>query len=474
MNGPDRPPPDPADPVPKMSGIAPEDPALVGAWERLHPLSAVVRAGRGTLAILVVLLVSALGGGNQTGDVFRLAVVGVALVAGLVSWLVTRWRVADGVLQVETGLVRRSSARYPLTQIQAIDVVRPGLARVLGVAELRLPMAGARGSSGKLAYLANGHADVLRAQLLAMARGLEPAIPGPSPRQDILYTVDPGLLVASLLLTGPALVVEAAVVALVVLAVAAPAVAAGALSGSAAVLFGVLGVAWQRFNGEFRLTVADAPDGLRVQAGLVETSAETIPPGRIQALRLLQPLGWRAFGWCRVEVDLAGRSTSGRQNRGAKRAGRALLPVGSMAQAAWLVERVMPGVPAGRHLPPPPARWKSPLRYRHLSYAANDRYAVTTSGRLRLATDWVPLDKVQSIRRVQGPLQRPLRLASIHLDTAGRSVYAVLRDRGEAEAEELLASLPTACRRARGRAAGAGAGGTSRAPWSGLLGPTAE
>jgi putative membrane protein len=98
------------------------------------------------------------------------------------------------------------------------------------------------------------------------------------------------------------------------------------------------------------------------------------------------------------------------------------------------------------------------LRYRKLSFGANDLYAVTTSGRLRRVTDSVPLAKVQSLRRVEGPLQRRLALASIHLDTAGRSVFAVLRDRDAAEADVLLAGLPDACRRARDLEVGIGTG----------------
>ena len=80
-------------------------------------------------------------------------VVGVVLVAGMISWLVTRWQVAGGVLRIDTGLIRRDSRRFPLSQVQAIDVVQTGLARVLGLAELRLRMAGGDASGGRLACL---------------------------------------------------------------------------------------------------------------------------------------------------------------------------------------------------------------------------------------------------------------------------------------------------------------------------------
>ena len=65
----------------------------------------------------------------------------------------------------------------------------------------------------------------------------------------------------------------------------------------------------------------------------------------------------------------------------------------------------------------------------------------------------MPLEKVQSLRRVQGPVQRRLNLATVHVDTAGRAVRAALRDRDTAEADQALASyaeLARAARRTRG------------------------
>jgi putative membrane protein len=65
----------------------------------------------------------------------------------------------------------------------------------------------------------------------------------------------------------------------------------------------------------------------------------------------------------------------------------------------------------------------------------------------------VPLEKVQSLRRVQGPVQRRLNLATVHVDTAGRAVRAALRDRDAGEADQTLdryAELARAARRTRG------------------------
>src|ERR1022692_2960855 len=142
-----------------------------GEWHRLHPLSPVVRAGRHLVSILILVLVLFFANHSGSGSdlVGNIIVIGLALSAGFVSWLVTRWQVADGVLRIETGLLRRESRRFPLSQVQAIDVVQTGLARLLGLAEIRLRMAGADSSGGRLASLPRADAEQLRQQLLSMA-----------------------------------------------------------------------------------------------------------------------------------------------------------------------------------------------------------------------------------------------------------------------------------------------------------------
>ena len=132
---------------------------------------------------------------------------------------------------------------------------------------------------------------------------------------------------------------------------------------------------------------------------------------------------------------------------------RAVLPVGGRDLAQTLLERIVSDAPAERRRPPRRVLVKSPLRYHHLSWGRTDTCVVTTSGRVARTTDWVPLAKVQSLRRVQGPVQRRLHLATVHLDTAGRNVHAAIRDRDEAEAERILDELIDLCRAARRTAA---------------------
>jgi putative membrane protein len=430
-------------------------------WQRLHPLSPVVRGGRLTIGIFILLLFVAVGGDKLSNAVPQLGVTILLVLGGPVSWLVTRWRIEDDDLRIETGLLRRQSLRYPLAQVQAIDVVRPGLARVFRVAELRLRMAGASGGTARLAYVAEHEVEPLRDQLLALARGArhdeavsEPAAEPerPVPEEHVVATVETGKLIASIVLENWWLVVI--LLGLLAGFAVSPHTVSQALRGVGFVW--VLSMAtfiWRRFNQQYRLTVAEGPDGLHLHGGLVALTAEVIRPGRVQAVRLVEPFLWRPLGWCRVEVDVAGRQR--RKGEGEAQRGqlRTLVPVASRTLGLELIDRLVPDRP--RELSPPPHRvfWKSPLRYRKLGWGRTESCVATTSGRLRRVASWVPLEKVQSLRHVQGPLQRRLGLASVHVDTAGKAVHATLRDRDAAEAGRALAELTDLARAARRRPA---------------------
>jgi len=449
----------------------------VAAWHRLHPLSPLVRAGRHlvTIAILVLVLFFANRQGTGSDLVSNLVLVAVVLAGGVVSWLVTRWQVADGVLRIETGLVRRESRRFPLSQVQAIDVVQTGLARVLGLAELRLRMAGADSSGGRLASLPLADAEQLRQRLLAMARApgavaagpLAGTVPGTSgaagraadgaagqaadgaEAERLLFRVRSSRLAAAIALSRTGVIAAAVITAMAV--TVAVTSQPGIVASFLPFAIGIVLAVWRQFNSDYGTVVAAAADGLRLRSGLVQTTAETIRPGRVQAVRLVEPLAWRALGWCRLEVDVAGPRQR-RENRAESQRLRALVPVGSRAEAEQMISELLTAPPAPSQRPPRRARWKAPLTYHFLACGADDRYVVASRGRVCRKTTWVPLEKVQSVRWVQGPVQRRLGLASVRLDVAGKRVTANLADRRTAEADELLRRLPGQAGQARARA----------------------
>jgi putative membrane protein len=419
-----------------------------GRWRRLHPLSPLVHAGRLLVALAIVAAPSAALGHGPWEALSQLGAFVVVALFGLISWLVTRWQVEEDDLRVETGLVRRSSLRFPLKQVQAIDIVRPGLARLFGLAELRLRLAGSTGAHARLAYLRTREADQLRTHLLTLARG-EVAEPAEPDEERVLLTVPTPRLVAGIFLSRTGLLPTALLGGLVAVAIVSPSAARSVVGGSFFYVLGVVTALWRRFNGAYHLTVAEAPDGLRLRSGLVATTAETIRPGRVQAIRMVEPLLWRPFRWCRLELDVAGRQRAEQEGGPERRQLRAVLPVGGRDVAQALLERLVPDAPGDRRPAPRRVLFKSPLRYRYLSWGRTDTCVVTTSGRIARTTDWVPLAKVQSLRRVQGPIQRRLDLATIHLDTAGRNVHAALRDRDVDEADPALGRLVELARAAR-------------------------
>ncbi|NHC15832.1 PH domain-containing protein [Motilibacter deserti] len=423
---------------------------------RLHPLTPFVRGWK-ALAVIVAILgqQAAEGrGGSPTPMLIVLgAVVPLALVYGWVAWLFTRFGFDGEELLIESGALFRRSRRVRLDRLQAVDVVRPLLGRLLGLAELRLEVVGGRSSEGGLAYLGEDAALRLRAELLARAAGVRAAEGEEAPEapEVVLHKVPAGRLVGSVLLSMPTILTLGLAVVLLV---------GVAITGEPGFAFAILPVLLplgggmaQRLISEFDFTVAGSPDGLRLRRGLLETRAQTVPPGRVQALRIVSPLLWRSRGWVRVEVSVAGYGKESASESSA------LLPVAPRHEAYDLVRLVLqaevgphPG-PEAVPLTPVPARARSidPVAWRGLAVGADDRVFVSTRGVLRREMDVVPHAKAQSVRVTQGPLQRRLGLASLHLDLPpGIRPYADHRD--AAEAGELLRREVELARAARARA----------------------
>ncbi|MFE2810775.1 PH domain-containing protein [Streptomyces nigra] len=349
-----------------------------------------------------------------------------AALYGFLTWWYTHFAVTDSELRIRTGLVFRRTAHIRLERIQAVDVTQPLLARVVGVAKLKLDVVGTD-KKDELAFLGAEEARALRAELLARAAGFAPETAhevGEAPSRELLR-VPPRVLAVSLVLTGAtwgtlvaALVVPAVLWLFTesvwtVLATAVPLVGA---AGAASV---------GRFVTEYDWTVGESPDGLRLDHGLLDRAHETVPPGRVQTVRLVEPLLWRRRGWVRVELDVAGSSNS------------VLLPVAPREIAESVVARVLPGVT----VPPPEALTRPPRRagrcvplwWRGHGLAVTDAVFAARAGLLSRTLALVPHAKVQSVRLTQGPWERRWNVADVHVDTgAGKTVTARLRDAGEA------------------------------------------
>ncbi|MEV4226809.1 PH domain-containing protein [Streptomyces bobili] len=385
--------------------------AVVVGWAAHDPNQAQEQLTRlTTTALLIVLAV----------------VVSAASLYGFLSWWFTHFAVTDSELRIRTGLLFRRTAHIRLQRLQAVDITQPLLARIAGVAKLRLDVVGAA-KKDELAFLGESEARALRAELLARAAGFAPETAhevGEAPARELLR-VPPRELAVALILTGATWGALAAALVVppflwlathsvwTVLATGVPLLGAAGASSAG------------RFVGEYDWTVGESPDGLRIDHGLLDRTHETVPPGRVQTVRIVEPLLWRRRGWVRVELDVAGSANS------------VLVPVAPRAVAEAVIARVLPGaeVPATAALSRPPRRAGRclPLWWRGYGIAVTDTVFVARHGLLRRSVALVPHAKVQSVRLTQGPWKRLWRLADVHVDTgAGKTVTARLRDAQEA------------------------------------------
>lgn len=353
-------------------------------------------------------------------------IVPVAALYGFLTWWFTHFAVTDSELRIRTGLLFRRTAHIRLERIQAVDVTQPLLARVAGVAKLKLDVIGAD-KKDELAFLGADEARALRAELLARAAGFAPETAhevGEAPAQQLLR-VPPGVLAVSLVLTGATWgTLAAAIVVPTVLWMVTE--SAWTVLATAVPLLGAAGASSVgRFVAEYDWTVGESQDGLRLDHGLLDRAHETVPPGRVQTVRIVEPLLWRRRGWVRVELDVAGSANS------------VLLPVAPREVAESVVARVLPGVtvPPRTALSRPPRRAARcvPLWWRGYGLAVTDAVFAARTGVFRRSLALVPHAKVQSVRLVQGPWERVWGVADVHVDTgANKTVTARLRDAGEA------------------------------------------
>ncbi|MGW3633120.1 PH domain-containing protein [Streptomyces sp. NPDC005122] len=355
-------------------------------------------------------------------------IVPAAALYGFLSWWFTHFAVTETELRIRTGLFFRRTAHIRLDRLQAVDVTQPLLARVAGVTKLKLDVVGTH-KKDELAFLGEDDARALRAELLARAAGFAPETArevGEAPVRRLLH-VPAGVLAVSLVLTGATWgSLAAALVVPPVLWFATHSVWSVLATGVP--LLGAAGASSVgRFVGEYDWTVGDSPDGLRIDHGLLDRTHETVPPGRVQTVRIVEPLLWRRRGWVRVELDVAGSSNS------------VLVPVAPREIAEAVVAGVLPGVtvPSALSRPPRRAGWCVPFWWRGYGIAVTDTVFATRHGLLRRSLSLVPHAKVQSVRLTQGPWKRFHGLADVHVDTgAGKTVTARLRR--AAEAAELL------------------------------------
>lgn len=463
--------------------------------QRLSPLTPLVRSfivlvAAGTTVVRDVTR----GDIGPTAMLFALLLFGGG-VYGAASWLRTTFWIEADELRVDTGVLSRQSRRIRIDRLQGIDIVQPFVARILGLAELRMDVAGGHAREGSLAYLPLGEARRLKDLLLARreelgtsrearpatdlaatpgeagtpavpsggaaagqtggvptapstAAGARPAttrtwVPGPpaSPTRVValerpLARVELTTLLLSIVLSG-----ETVALVLVMLGMAVALVATGEWVGFSAMLPVLLGFGvamFRKFSGNYGFVVSETPAGMQVSRGLFDLNVQTIALARVQGVVVSEPLLWRALGWARLDVSIAGYGTDADHEGPAP---STVLPVGDRRTVHELARHVLRGLdPEAVELRPVPrrARWTAPVTYRFLSVGTDENLIVSREGWLSRRTHAAPQARIQSVRLTQGPWQRRLGLADVHIDSPPGPATVRGRHRDAAEARRLF------------------------------------
>jgi putative membrane protein len=445
---------------------------VVGAYLGAENIAAArdVILAFGVLGILaVILLVVAIGTGFAA-----------------LAWWMTRYAIDPQGVYLKSGVLFRQHRSARMDRMQAIDVVQPLLARILGLAELKIEVAGGGDSTVRMSFLRESEAQALRNELLARAAGIRlarqdarpvgppgaaappgapvgPPVPIPAaPEREVFYVTAPrliGSLVRSAAVITSLLFVGGLLVAIAI--TRRPEFFVGVFPG----VLAAVGFAWQRFAGEFGFRAAVSPDGIRLRHGLLESRSQTVPPGRVQAVRISQGPLWRGKDWWRVQMNVAGYGAAQSQQ-----VETVLLPVGDRSEALLALWLVLPdlgtanptallnsalsgsGDEDGFVTSPRRARWIDPLIWRRTAFTFTDRALLLRGGRLVRHLVVVPHERTQSLAINQGPLQRRLGLASFAVHSTPGPVAPAVPHLDAQVAGTLLAEQASRARTARAAA----------------------
>lgn len=497
-------------------------------WQQVHKATPFIRGWLIIVAIVFGGLNSFGGGFSEDSEQLEFAkweilgvlgagVIGliIAVVYGYFAWRRMRYAYDDESVYMKSGIFFRQERKIRLDRIQSIDIVKPLLARIFGLAELTLTSASGGDANVAIGFLKEEHANQLRIEILARASGVaadrraqalaarnaaatsvaantNPASEGVLPtngasaagalpdgfdvvgstqpeghpaglveNQEILledlperviYQVPPTRVVVGAILTAGTIVTVLLALAAIILFVLGQ---RGIALSMLPILLGIGPMAVGRLIGEFGFTGAISPDGIRVRHGLLETRSKTIPPGRVQAVRIRQGLLWRKLGWWRVDVNLAGQAVD--VNGSVPTLEAVLLPVGTSVEAIDALWLVLPdlgvqnplealdasmtgtGTDQGFVVSPRSARWLDPLSYKRNGYLVTDRAVIIRTGWLNRSVIVVPHERVQSIGAKQGPLQRKLDVATFSIHSTVGAIMPMVPHQSAENVRQLLA-----------------------------------
>ncbi len=483
-----------------MSGPPGTSPPDTTPWRRLDPWMLVVGPLTNLAQLLPVVLLVLLTGRSGGLDQLYYAIGGAAVVvlAGVVRWRTTRYRITAERVELHTGLVRRQRRSVPRDRIRTVDLTASPVHRLFGLSVVQVQSATGGGSavdgSGRvdLDAVSTAEAERLRRTLLDRAptttsTGSGAAVPAAAELARLRWS---WLRFAPLTVSALAGVGAVAGTALNLLAElrvdprdvgvvagtarrlrAVPLWTGVGAVGAALLAIAVVGAAVLFAERWYAYRLTREPDGsLRVRRGLLTRRSLSVSADRLRGAEIVEPLLLRAGRGAQARALSTGLRAGG---------GGALQPPAPRAEAHRVAAVALQAAPAEvtravlsphppaalrrrlvRTLPPaaavvaavwaadtraglvalvllPAAGLLALDRYRGLGHARTTRHLVTRTGSLRRRTVALQRDGVIGWTFRQTVFQRRTGLVTAEAVTAaGRGGYLVL-DAGAADAVAL-------------------------------------
>jgi putative membrane protein len=485
-----------------------------GADRRLHPATIAlgfVKEAPQTILALPAGLAFASRSGLGGALLIAAALAALLLAVKWLAWRRFRYGVGPAEIVIESGILNRNRRSIPFDRVQDVDIERTFLARLFGLAKVRIETGAGGKDEGLLDSVSLAEAHRLRETVRGRRAGAAPAAAEPAAiaEEQVLFAMN----VPRVLLFGVfnfSLVYIAGLFALLqtfdrflpfdiydparwvglvddylpnrwtVGAIAAVLIVA-ALLGSIA---GVLRTLARDYG--FRLSLEGGR--FRREQGLFTRSEAVIARRRVQLATVTGGPLRSLFGWSGLSFQTLGAGTdrSGQQSAA---------PFATRAEIETVLAEVRP-----LRLPPPPelacvsrrhilrssaaklapalvaiaalSVWErssllllallpllaaaAALERRFHRYALEDDLLFVARGVWRRRLWLVPLGNVQSLGLSRGPIQRRLGLATLAIDTAGASMLNAPRivDLRAADAEALAAEISRRRRSYSGRKSG--------------------
>lgn len=433
---------------------------------RTHPLTPLTSGWKLLTGLLALIVFRHLDELTQEFT-WQRALYALALVAGALvltigvsalSWWRTTYAITPAGVVLSHGILTRTRRTAPREKIESVSVERPVLARLLGLARVRIEVAGGDDSHLDLAFVTSADAERIRTELLRLAEAPDGAPEADAPadgsasaphglrervRAVALDGVTDGMLLAEIptsrllqsllrdarFMIGLAAALVWTVVA-IILGITRDGFGIASLVALAPVVLALPQMVMGRIEAGWGFVSRLTPTGLRMRRGLMTTRTDNLAAGRIQLLRLNRSLLWRTPDWTSVTPTVAGIGDSDENDS------TSALPVGTREELGRTLGALIPplgtddDLAAVGHLLAAPARQIDGIRpvhplfwFRRCTCAAVllPAAVVLRSGVLTRRLTVIPRDRIQGVRLSQGPVTRRTGAGDLLIAVAGTS-----------------------------------------------------